>query len=145
MTPETLTTELKGLAGHSDTLTAPRAQNSLTVCLVNPDGKMTLYCTGGAWTRACRLPYFLAIVASGCVDIVVIPEAQISSNDCRVIQNYARTHHCDTLNISSAPTSQYATAMELNEDKQPFKVTASSGILMIMLKCLAVCIEGLTF
>ena len=65
MTPETLTTELKGLAGHGDTLTAPRAQNSLTVCLVNPGGKMTLFRTGGAWTKACSLPYFLAIVAAG--------------------------------------------------------------------------------
>jgi hypothetical protein len=89
MTPETLTKELKGLAGHGDTLTTPRTQNSLTVCLVNPSGKMTLYRTGGTWTQKCRLPYFLAIVVSGCVDIVVIPEAQISSNDCRVIQNYA--------------------------------------------------------
>ena len=35
MTPETLTRELKGLAGHADTLTAPRTPNSLTVCLVN--------------------------------------------------------------------------------------------------------------
>ena len=143
MNAKTFEREVGGLRpDNTRVLNRTGRQGGLIACLVNPSGGTKPWQAGGRFHSGCRLQYHTALVASGLVDLIAMPEAHVDVRSATESRSYIRTATDGAVHMQAAPTSKEATVMELATGTTTVKSSIFGGIMLLMSKRLAACIEG---
>ena len=126
--------------GHTDVL-QPFAAGGLRVLTVNPHGKVDPYLPSRRGdVSGCRLPYHAALVESGVVDIVILPEAHVSDGEVRNVREYVAT--LDNVHSRAAPSSAAVATMEHAVSSKAISSSTHSGIVVLMPTKLAASLQS---